>query len=1074
MINTIHTRDPYRKNKVLFSLNSIILFICVWLTSCGVDKPDAIVQMEKQLPASIDYNLHVKPILSEKCFFCHGPDKNKQEAGLELATREGALAVLKENPGKHAIVPGNLSKSQLYHRIVSTDPELQMPPRESNRELTDYEKAVLIKWIEEGAEYKPHWALLKPEKKPLPEVKNKAWPKNPVDYFVLHKLQQEGLLPSPEADKETLLRRVTLDLTGLPPTLEETDAFLADNSANAYEKVVDHLLATPQYGEKMAVDWLDLARFADTHGYTVDRYRPMWPWRDWVIKAFNQNMPYDTFLTWQLAGDLLPNPTHEQKLATGFNRNHAQNVEGGIVNEEFRVEYVADRTNTLGTAFLGMTLECARCHDHKYDPISQKDYYSLFSFFNNVDEAGQISWDDALPVPTLLLTEPRHDSLLAFIEANIQSTEASLTTIAQEEKGAFENWLKKSERIPAFDLKKDLQAHFTFDRLVNGAFLNEVSGKDKGTVADPVVQPGKFGNAFQSNGDDILKLGKVGIFNRANPFSIGVWINIPQKLSKGVILHKGNGDILYNFRGYFMNLLDDKIELLMAHTWPYNNIVKVSTQKLPKEQWIHLMMTYDGSSQARGLKLYVNGKEAEMATQKDNLYKDILLIGDQPGLSVGADWRGVGFKNGLVDDLRIYAREFTAPEVFQLARPENNATAKLLTFSTSAWQQYYLQHISTNYPAQLKELEKFRQEKNKVMESIPEAMVMDEMKSKRQTFVLKRGVYDAYGEKVQPNVPASILPYSRKFPPNRLGLAQWLLHPDNPLPARVAVNRFWQTYFGNALQKNTNDFGNQGGLPSHPELLDYLAVHFQESGWNVKAFQKSIVMSATYRQASVTSSELLKKDPENILLARGPAFRLTAEMVRDNVLAASGLLVKKIGGPSVKPYQPEGLWRVNNTNYQQDTGESLYRRSLYTFWKRTNPPPSMNTFDAPSRSYCVVQRQKTSTPLQALVLLNDPQFVEAARVLAQQTLQSNADTNNRLTYMYQLLTARKPSGKEMAILQKLYQQEWEKFKQYPGKMKGWLTTGEQKPAHQTNLPILAAYTVVASTIMNSDAFLTRR
>ncbi|WP_232064998.1 DUF1553 domain-containing protein [Rhodocytophaga rosea] len=1048
--------------------------MCIWLTGCGIDKPESIVKWEKQLPASIDYNLHVKPILSEKCFFCHGPDKNKQEAGLELATREGALAALKENPGKHAIVPGNLAKSQLYHRIVSTDPEIQMPPKESNRELTDYERAVLIKWIEEGAEYKPHWALLKPEKKPLPEVKTKTWPKNPIDYFVLHKLEQEGLSPSPEADKETLLRRVTLDLTGLPPTLEEMDNFLADNSPNSYEKTVDRLLASPQYGEKMAVDWLDLARFADTHGYTVDRYRPMWPWRDWVIKAFNQNMPYDTFLTWQLAGDLLPNPTREQKLATGFNRNHAQNVEGGIVNEEFRVEYVADRTNTLGTALLGMTLECARCHDHKYDPISQKDYYSLFSFFNNVDEAGQISWDDALPVPTMLLSEPRHDSLLAFIETNIQKAEASLNTIAQQEKGAFENWRKQTEDSLSFEPKQDLQAHFTFDKLVNGAFLNEVSTKDKGMVADPVVEPGKFGNAFQSNGDDILKLGKVGIFNRANPFSIGVWINIPQKLSKGVILHKGNGDILYNFRGYFMNLLDDKIELLMAHTWPYNNIVKVSTQKLPKEQWIHLMMTYDGSSQAKGLKLYVDGKEAEMETRKDNLYKDILLAGDQPGVSVGADWRGVGFKNGLIDDLRIYTREFTAPEVFQLAHPENSALAKLPAFDASAWQQYYLHRISTTFPVQLKELEKFRQEKNKVMESIPEAMVMDEMKAKRQTYLLKRGVYDAYGEKVQPNVPASILPYSKQFPQNRLGLAKWLLHPDNPLPARVAVNRFWQSYFGNAIQKNTNDFGNQGGLPSHPELLDYLAVHFRESGWDVKAFQKLIVMSATYRQASMASEELLKKDPENILLARGPAFRLTAEMVRDNALAASGLLIKKIGGPSVKPYQPEGLWRVNNTNYQQDTGGNLYRRSLYTFWKRTNPPPSMNTFDAPSRSFCVVQRQKTSTPLQALVLLNDPQFVEAARVLAQQTIKNTSDANNRLTYMYQLLTAKKPTAKEMAILQKLYHQEWNKFKEYPEKMEGWVTTGEQKLAQQTDLPTLAAYTVVASTIMNSDAFLTRR
>jgi hypothetical protein len=1053
-----------------------ITCVCLMVQSCGVEKPEEIANLENQLPATIDYNLHVRPILSDKCFFCHGPDKNKQEAGLQLTTREGATAPLEEHPDKFAIVPGKLAKSELYHRIVSTDEELMMPPRESNRELTAYEKAILIKWIEQGAEYKPHWAFIKPEKKPLPEVKKKEWTKNPVDYFVLHKLETNGLKPSPEADKETLLRRVTLDLTGLPPTIEETDAFLADNSSNAYEKVVDRLLQSPHYGEKMAVDWLDVARFADTHGYTVDRYRPMWPWRDWVIKAFNENMPYDRFITWQMAGDLLPNPTREQKLATGFNRNHAQNVEGGIVNEEFRVEYVADRTNTLGTAFLGVTMECARCHDHKYDPISQKDYYSLFSFFNNVDEAGQISWDDAMPVPTMLLTEARHDSLIQFLDEQLKGAENKLSTIAAQEKKEFDQWKNTLANKPLFDPAKGLQAHFTFDKLVKDAFINEVSAKDKGVVLDPVVVPGKFGNAFQSNGDDILKLGKVGIFNRANPFSIGVWINIPQDLSKGVIFHKGNGDILYNFRGYFLNLKDNKIELLIAHTWPYNNIVKITEQVLPKEQWVHLLMTYDGSSKADGLKLYINGKEAPMITEKDNLYKDILLAGeDQPGLQIGADWRGIGFKNGLVDDLLIYTRELTAIEASELVQlAQKRLSDQPQTHDEKALSHYYFTNVSATYQKGLRELEKLREEKNKAVKNIPEIMVMEEMKKPRPTYLLKRGQYDNYGEQVRPDVPNSILPYTKDFPKNRLGLAKWLTHPDNPLTARVAVNRYWQIYFGKGLHKTANDFGNQGGLPSHPELLDYLAVNFRESGWDVKALQKLIVMSATYRQSSHASPALMEKDPENILLARGPAFRLTAEMVRDNALAASGLLVSKIGGPSVKPYQPEGLWAVNMTVYKQDTGQALYRRSLYTFWKRTNPPPSMNTFDAPDRSNCTVQRQQTSTPLQALVLLNDPQFVEAAKVLAERANKIYNADKDQIVYMYRLLTGRKPSEREVTILQKLYAKEQEKFRQSPHKMKGWLSAGEYKFTEEIDAPALAAGTVVASTILNSDAFLTRR
>ncbi|RAJ97672.1 cytochrome c [Larkinella arboricola] len=1047
-------------------LGSVWFMVCLLVQGCGgVEKPAEIEQLADQLPDQVDYNLHVRPILSDKCFFCHGPDKASQKGGLELATREGAMAALKKAKNKkHAIVPGDLAESEVYYRLVTTDEDQMMPPKSSNRVLTNYEKAVLLKWIEQGAEYKPHWALIKPEKPALPTVKNTSWSKNPIDYFVLNKMEAQGLTPSPEADRENLLRRVTLDLTGLPPTVEEVDAFLADRAPNAYEKVVDRLLKSPHYGEKMAVDWLDVSRYADTHGYTVDRYRPMWPWRDWVIQSFNRNQRFDQFITWQLAGDLLPNATREQRLATAFNRNHSQNMEGGIINEEFRVEYVADRANTIGTALMGMTVECARCHDHKFDPISQKDYYSLFAFFNNVDEAGQISWDDAMPVPTMLLTESKHDSLLGFLDTKIKTAETALNQTVQQEQTAFAQWQTKTGQAVPFDFRKGLQAHFTFDKLVNGTFLNAVSKKDTGKVLDPVLVPGKHGQAFQSNGDDILKLGEVGIFNRSQPFTIGVWINIPKDVNKAALVHKGNGDILYNFRGYFLNLRDGKAELLMAHTWPYNNIVRIGKEVLPKEKWIHLTMTYDGSSKARGLRLYVDGKEAALVTEKDNLYKDILFKGSQTGLMVGADMRGTGFKKGSFDELVVYNRELTPPEVRALANADPQLTPD---------KNYYLNTVSTAYQQQRAELQKLRAEQNRIMEEIPEIMVMEDMKTPRPTYLLKRGVYDAPGERVQPDVPASILPFPKEYPKNRLGLAKWLLHPDNPLTARVVVNRYWQTYFGTGLVKSANNFGNQGNLPTHPELLDWLAVQFRESGWNVKAMQKLIVMSATYRQSSRGRPDLLKKDPENTWLARGPLFRLTAEMIRDNALASSGLLSGRLGGESVKPYQPEGLWAVNNTTYEQDKGEKLYRRSLYTFWRRTNPPPSMNTFDAPSRSYCVVQRQKTSTPLQALVLLNDPQFVEAAKVVAARSFEQSKELPERLTQLFRLLTGRKPVEKELAILRKLYEQEYRKFRQHPAKMQGWLQAGEYQLPNVDEKPALAAGAVVASTVMNSEAFITK-
>ncbi|MEM6380327.1 MAG: DUF1549 domain-containing protein, partial [Bacteroidota bacterium] len=620
------------------------------LVSCGPDLPEPIAVAYADLPDQLDYNIHVKPILSDRCFACHGNDKNKLEAGLRLNDFAGATAELPESPGKFAIVAGNLENSEMFHRLLTDDENLVMPPPESNLILTDYEKAVLIKWIEDGAAYKPHWAFLKPEKHRPPRVQRKNWIQNPIDNFVLKKLEDKGWTPSEKADKETLLRRVTFDLTGLPPTLEEIESFLNDESPTAYEKVVDQLLQKPAYAERMATIWMDIARYADTHGYTVDRYLDMSPWRDWVIQAFQENMPYDTFTIYQLAGDLLPNATKDQILATGFNRNHQQNMEGGVVDEEFRVEYVADRANTLGTAYLGLTLECARCHDHKYDPISQKEYFEVFSFFNNVNEAGQISWNNATPGPTLMLPSEEVEAIIAFLDQKIDTQNTKIDQIRIEKAKQFKQWLHNEKALLQLTNKKypdGLTAHFDFS---NKQFTNRKNPQQRGKLNQQFAKPaslvanfteGKKGKGLRLDGDAWIDFGQVGVFDKATPFSVGLWVKLPQDLKDGVLFHKGVGAALHNFRGYHLALKDNRLEVMMAHTAPYNAIVQYA-ENPPREEWIHLMMTYDGSGKAKGLKTYLDGKLLAMEVQTDHLFKDILFQFDndrpEPGLQVGARW----------------------------------------------------------------------------------------------------------------------------------------------------------------------------------------------------------------------------------------------------------------------------------------------------------------------------------------------------------------------------------------------------------------------------------------------------
>ncbi|MEO5891131.1 MAG: DUF1553 domain-containing protein [Ferruginibacter sp.] len=1067
----------------------LLLLAAAQLLSCSPGLPKDVAVAYKELPDKIDYNLHVKPVLSDKCFSCHGPDKAKQKAGLRLDIASFAYAALPESPGKVAIDPGSLQGSELYHRIVSDDPEYKMPSFKSHLSLSATEKAILVKWIEQGAQYKPHWAFVAPEKPPVPVTSADNWAINPIDHFIAQRLDKEKMKPSPQADKALLLRRVSLDLTGLPPTTNELDNFLKDTSSNAYEKQVDRLLQSPHYGEKMAVDWLDLARFADSHGYTVDGVRDVSPYRDWVINAFNTNFPYNQFIQWQLAGDLMPNPTKEMLIATAFNRMHQQNLEGGIIEEEFKAEYVVDRVNTAATGMMGLTAGCARCHDHKFDPISQKNYYELFSFFNNVKEAGQISFDGAMPSPTILLPAKEKEDLLRFINDTIALQQHTIAGTTANATAGFHNWLQaksytalQHQKIP----EAGLQARYIFDdRSLKNDVPGKPAGKMKRGLGAETGEPAVFehrnnGEALALGGDEWLDVKPVGVFRKADPFTIHLDIFIPKNFKEGVIFHKCIAERLYNYRGYHLYFKNDRLEMNLSHAAPSNAISKVTKAAVPREKWISVTVTYDGSSKAGGVKLYLDGNEAAMETTMDQLAKDILINGnDQPGLQVGGWDRGLGFKGGKVDDITVYNRALTNFEIKVVAGQASWASVagklpqQLLPAETTVLKDYYLSAVNPGLLAEQKKLQELRNRLADSTENIPELMVMQEMPEPRKTHILLRGSYDAPGDEVSPNTPAAIFPFAPNLPRNRYGLALWMTDKKHPLTARVAVNRYWQNLFGTGLVKTTEDFGNQGELPSHPELLDWLAVNFMESGWDVKKLNKLIVLSATYRQSSAATAEQKAKDPANRLLSRGPAVRLSAEMMRDNALVASGLLNPAIGGKSVRPYQPPGLWEINNTSYERDSGDAVYRRSLYIIVKRSVPNPTLSTFDGNSRSYCVVRRQQTNTPLQALVTLNDPTFVEAAKVLGEQ-LSREQNISEGIKKIYRKLSGAVPDEKELALLRKLQSVQLEKFKKDPGKAKGWLSAGQYVVDKKLDAALVAANAVVASVILNSDAVITKR
>ena len=1076
------------------TLRSLLYLIIggLWIVGCGPSKPADIVSAEAQLPDEIDYNYHVKPILSDRCFACHGPDENTQEAGLRLDIREYATAELPESEGSYAIVPGNLRKSQVFHRIVSENTEEMMPPPESNLTLTAEEKAILLKWINQGAEYKEHWAFITPQKVSLKPDRKDEWSRNGVDPFIRKELLQAGLSPSEEASKETLIRRVTFDITGLPPTIEAVDAFMSDESSDAYEKVVDRLLSTEAYGERMAAEWMDVARYADSHGYQDDGMRNMWPWRDWVIESFNDNLPFDEFITWQIAGDMLPEPTREQILATGFNRNHMQSQEGGIVPEEYRVEYVADRTNTLGTAFMGLTLQCARCHDHKYDPISQKEYYQLFGFFNNINESGVIPYAGEAS-PTVILPSEEAEKRLNELSGEIAQYEASLDVADASYDDGFASWLEVQQAAPASIEVPRPVGYYPLDAVNDFKLADRIIRSKPASIQGdrefpPDVIEGKFGKAVLLNGESWVDMEKDRFyFEHNDPFTLSVWFNIQDDSTHGPLIGKSSG-LFDGNRGYHTLLHEDgTISASLNHVAPDHSIEIRSLNPVEIESWNHLVFTYDGSSSAEGLRLYLNGEPMDTKVVVDNLQKSILHTynlykGEQ------VNWAGPGsLRIGMLgpnqtrtedvafDEVTVYDVSLTELEVSTL-HGVDDVLSKALSGSDrneKALRAHYVERFAPAYKEATQTVRRLRAEAIKILTPQQEVMVMRERAEARPTFVLARGLYDAREEEVSAGFPDVLPRPGEEVPKNRLGLAEWLTDPSHPLTSRVIVNRYWQMLFGRGLVATPEDFGSQGALPSHPELLDWLAVHFVESGWDVKAFVKLLVMSATYRQSSVATPELLEQDPENIFLARAPSYRMTAEMIRDNALAASGLLVPTIGGPSVHPYQPAGLWKElatrNETEYNQGEGDELYRRSMYTIWKRSTPPPSMISFDASERNECVVQRQKTSTPLQALVLLNDPQYVEASRSLAERMMkEGGAALRDQITYGFRLLTSRYPLDNEIEMLMTLYEEEHAHFEEHPSDAEELLGVGEYLADASLSQGDLAAGTIVASTIMNFD------
>ncbi len=1006
------------------------------------------------------FNRDIRPILSENCFPCHGQDAQTRKADLRLDLRQNAVTAGAINPD----VP---TESSLLARIRSEDPELRMPPPHSNRQLSAEQVQLLERWIQAGAEYQSHWSFVVPVRPLEPKVQQSDWVRNPVDSFVLAKLESLKLAPSPEADRITLIRRLSFDLTGLPPTVEEVDAYLADQSSDAYEKVVDRLLNSKHYGERMAQPWLDAARYADTNGYQNDGERSMWRWRDWVIDAYNRNLPFDQFTIEQLAGDLLPEATQQQRLATGFNRNHRGNGEGGIVPEEYAVEYVVDRVDTTATVWMGLTMGCARCHDHKYDPLTQQDFYRMFAFFNNVPESGRAFKFGNSP-PVMIAPTDDQKRKLEEIEQQLKAAESRLLELEHTVQTGQATWERTLSPPSSSDwsITRSLIARFELAGEPTSSALKFENG-------DPIYVTDRNRQVAALDGQRTINAGDVGDFGFYDKFTLAAWIKPAGP--DGAILSRmvdqsAESGFASDSEGYRVYWKAGRLQLHLTKRW-LDDALRVETDaSFPAEQWQHVTVVYDGSRMASGVKIFINGQPQKLRVLLDQLNQSFQT--KQP-LRIGAGGGPQDRFQGLISDVRVYGRALSSDEIGIVATEENLAQLAAIAVTKRTPSQanklrecFLAEHAEPPLREARANVQRLQDERTALLDSMPTVMVMEELPVPRETHVLIRGAYDRIGQRVSPGAPASIAPFSTGAQPNRLDFAKWLVSPANPLTARVAVNHQWQMIFGTGLVKTAEDFGSQGEPPSHPELLDWLACEFMQTGWDIKRLLKTVVTSATYRQASRVTPELLERDPENRWLARGSRTRLPAEMIRDQALAVSGLLVDQVGGPSVKPYQPKGLWKdLSGTDYEPDHGDKLWRRSLYTFWKRTSPQPTMMSFDASAREMCRVRPARTSTPLQALALMNDVTFVEAARGLAQRVISEGGESSSsRVALAFRKVVARPPRPQELTLLLDNLDANLAKYRGNPDAALALISQGESSRDKRIADYELAAYTAIAGLI----------
>ena len=1015
---------------------------------------------------AVGFSRDVRPILSSKCFQCHGPNEDDREGGLRLDKKESAFG--EADSGETPIVPGDADASELIARITSDDPDLRMPPADAKKNLSEEEIATITRWVEQGADWQEHWAFIPPLQAEVPEVSTPDWPRNAIDYFILARLDAAGLKPSPPADRRTLIRRVTFDLTGLPPTLAEIDNFLNDTDDGAVERLVDGLLAKNEYGEHMARFWLDAARYGDTHGLHLDNYREMWPYRDWVVQAFNRNLPYDQFTIEQLAGDLLPDATLDQQIASGFNRCHVTTNEGGSIVEEVYVRNVVDRVVTTGTVFMGMTMDCTRCHDHKYDPFTMKDFYALFAFFNSIDGA-PMDGNAAQHAPVVRVPTAEQQAKLTELAQEISDIRREITAAVAK----VDYDPSKDADVPAMT-----RSEFVWiDDQTPAAAKTVSEGSGDGTwtfVSDPEpVFRGEFSSKRTAAGrsqhffEGAKTALRVGVGDKLFTY---VYLD-PENPPAEIMLQWNSGG--WSHRAFWgQNLID----------WGKDGTTeRKHFGPLPATgRWVRLEVDADEVGIAPGTE--ING-----------------WAFTQHGGTVYWDYAGIITKTPQFETPFKTLKQWLAIQQANDGKDLPSAIkeiAKRGYDNCSVGEQktlrdYFVENVYAEtrelFEPLHKQVGELKNQQDTINKQMATTLVFKERAEPKTAFLLKRGEYDQPGEEVSRALPAVLPPLPAGAPVNRLGLAQWLTDESHPLTARVAVNRFWQQLMGTGLVKTSDDFGSQGEPPSHPELLDWLARQFIADGWNVKKTMKRIVMSRTYQQSSRVTPKLLSRDPENRLLARGPRFRLDAEMLRDQALAVSGLLVNKLGGPSVKPPQPDGLWFAvgysgsNTVRFKADTGsDKVHRRTLYTFVKRTSPPPQMSTFDGPSRESCTVRRERTNTPLQALLLMNDPQFVEAARSLAQRAARYAREPELRAEYMFRLCTAREPSDTELQEIMSVYHDHLQEYtediaraEQLIAAEKDSATEKDPAAAATDTSASLAAWTMVANLILNLDEVVTK-